>query len=173
MLRTFFIVLKCANPFYHKPDDFLKQQSWMIWKPNMYGMSKTSFVLSMCEHFTNNVISRFQGESVRFWKEIKCEHERAQACAVVWDTSTSYKNTGSLNQNTCKRRKSAWWKQSAVWENGAHRGKKETLSALQIERRKNASRSVNRRLFTTLPVVNDGVSAGARVEGHQSGFGAS
>lgn len=78
------------------------------WSENQACMAcpKHAFVLSMCEHFTNNVISRFQGESVRFWKEIKCEHERAQACAVVWDTSTSYKNTGSLNQNMCKRRKS-------------------------------------------------------------------
>ena len=133
----------------------------MIWKSNMDGMSKTSFVLSMCEHFTNNVISWFQRESVRFWKEINCEHERVQACAVVWDTFTSYKNIHSLNQNMCKRRKSTWWKQSAVWENGASRGKKETLSTLQIERRKNASRSINRRLFTMIPVVNDGVSAGS------------
>ena len=131
----------------------------MIWKSNTYGMSKTSFVLSRCEHFTNNVISRFQRESVRFWKEINCEHERVQACAVVWDTSTSYKNIGSLNQNMCKRRKSTRWKHSAMWENGASRGKRETLSTLQIER-KNASRSINRWLFTMIPVVNNGVSAG-------------
>lgn len=46
-----------------------------------------------------------------------------------------------------------------MWENGASRGKRETLSTLQIER-KNASRSINRRLFTMIPVVNNGVSAG-------------
>lgn len=131
----------------------------MIWKSNMYGLSKTSFVLSMCEHFTNNVISRFQRESVRFWKEINCEHERVQACTVVWDTSTSYKNIGSLNQNMCKRRKSTRWKHSAMWENGASRGKRETLSTLQIEK-KNASRSINTRLFTMIPVVNNGVLPG-------------
>ena len=96
---------------------------------------------------------------MRFWKEINCEHERVQACAVVWDTSTSYKNIGSLNQNMCKRRKSTQWKHSAMWENGASRGKRETLSTLQIER-KNASRSINRWLFTMIPVVNNGVSAG-------------
>lgn len=55
-------------------------------------MSKTSFVLSMCECFTNML---FHGSkeirSVRFSQEIGCEHEQSSGLCRCPITITSYK----------------------------------------------------------------------------------
>lgn len=134
----------------------------MIWKPNMYGMSKASLFLA-CVNISQ--ITLFHGFKEKVWdsgRKLSVSMKGSGLCCCLRHL---HQLQILVPQTKIRaRRKSACWKRSAVWENGARRGKKETLSALQIERRK-MPREVLIDDSPTLPVVNDGVSAGAMVEG--------